>query len=260
MRRIFSCGGLILLMLFISGCGKGKIPSDDHDFILRDIAYGGEYDTPYKIGIEENGEIVPYLVLTDDYNGNCLLLREHLLDEPMRYNPNEDVSGHCPAYYETSEISGYLNGDFYDALSDDVKDKIVESEIVITAEESLGVYKKETKTIRRKIFLLSYAELGGEESATNLAEGEALAFFKDNESRIATDSSGEAGSWWLRTPNTWDQNVVCAVSVDGVVVIGGVGGPVEGYLSGVRPAFCLPGDTAVYEDEIEGETMFLIGD
>ena len=237
MRRCFFTAMLIILV-FTNGCFSMKPTT------IRDIAYNINKSHGYKVYIQEDDEYVPYLVLTDDYNGNCLLLREYMLDEPMRVNPN----GRFSAYYENSEIDKYLNNEFLDKLSSEARNKIDDSEIIITAKESLGVCGTETKTIVRKIFLLSYAELGGKESSTNVAEGKQLNYFKSYESRIAKFSSNEVDSWWLRTPNTWYDNVVCGVSIDGVIGIAGVGGPGNDNLNGIRPAFCLSPNTKIKKD------------
>ena len=220
---------------------------------LQELVYKKGQSSPNRIYLKENDEMAPYIILTADYNDNCLLLREFLLNERMRFNPNDRFS----AYYEDSEIDRYLNGDFLSALSNEIKDKIINTEITITAKDSLGVCGTETITIMRNIFLLSYAELGGIKSSTNAAEGKPFNFFKNNESRIARRSSGEIDSWWLRTPNTWYDNVVCGVSIDGVVGIGGMGAEDE-YLNGIRPAFCLPKDTLVHKEEINGNKIYLV--
>jgi len=247
---------IFAVYLFVfGGCSMpDKQANNDKDLTIQAIAYNVRNNAQYTIYLEENGEYVPYLVLTDDYNGNCLLLRKYLLDELMRFNPN----GLYSAYYENCEIDEYLNNEFFDRLPSKIKSEIIKSEIVITAKESLGVCGTDTIVIERNVFLLSYAELGGSKSSTNIAEGNQLSFFKDNESRIAKHQSNKIGSWWLRTPNTWYDNVACGVSEDGVVGIGGIGGVGEDYINGIRPAFCLPQTTPVYEDELNGEKAYII--
>lgn len=239
---------MLIVLVFTSGCfsmnEKSNISLNNTPTTIRDIAYNIDKSHGYKVYIKEGDEYFPYLVLTDDYNGNCLLLRENLLDDPMRFNPN----GRFSAYYENSEIDKHLNNEFLDTLSREARNKIADSEIVITANESLGVCGTETKTIIRKIFLLSYGELGGIQPSTDLAEGKNLSYFRSNESRIAKFSSNEVASWWLRTPNTWYDNVVCGVSIDGVIGIAGVGGPGCDNVNGIRPAFCVSPSTKIKKD------------
>jgi hypothetical protein len=251
------CGIILVLMccLFTAGCVPNSVDNGGNDSrgdwkepkepTLQDLAYNPDRDTPYRIGIEEDGAIVPYLVLSDNYNGNCLLLREYLLDEPMSYNSG----GWYASYYENSEIDQYLNGEFIKKFPADLSNKIVDSTIVITAQKSLGIGGKDTTTITRKVFLLSYAELHESGSRTNLKEGEPLDYFKEMSARVAYYNNGQAGSWWLRTANTANRAVVCGVTTDGAVGLGGIGGPGELYLNGVRPAFCLSRDTKVMKND-----------
>jgi hypothetical protein len=253
---VTGCGILLVLMccLFTAGCvpnsgdnsgndnrGDWKEPKEP---TLQDLAYNPDRDTPYRIGIEEDGAIVPYLVLTDDYNGNCLLLREYLLDEPRVYNS----SGWYASYYENSEIDQYLNEEFIKRFPVDLRNDIVDSTIVITAQKSLGIGGKDTTTITRKVFLLSYAELHESGARTNLKEGEPLAYFKEMPSRVAYYKNGQKGVWWLRTPSTADRGVVNSVITRGAIGLGGLGVLGEVSLNGVRPAFCLSRDTKVMKN------------
>ena len=226
------------------------------DLTLSNIVYYDvNQDLGYTVYVAENEIYVPYLVLTDDYNGNCLLLREYLLDELGEYNSY----GRDTSYYENSEIDNYLNNEFLDTLSSEIKNIIINSEIVITVKKSQAIYETETKTIDRAVFLLSYNELRGhEDKSITLVEDAPLSYFKNNESRIARFSSDEAYSWWLRTVDTFSSSAVCRVFPNGLIGLGGVGSYAEDYVSGIRPAFCLPGDTAIYTDEVDGETVYLI--
>ena len=125
---------IVLCCLFASGCmlnnqnkkGEDK-PLDNKEVTLQDIAYNRTKNSSYRIGIEENGKIVPYLILTDDYNGDCLLLREYLLDEPRKYNIAKKNSG----YYEDSEIDKYLNEEFINRFTSKLRNTILNSTIVI---------------------------------------------------------------------------------------------------------------------------------
>jgi len=77
---------------------------------------------------------------------------------------------------------------------------------------------------------------------------------------MAHNESSNLNSWWLRTPVTVYSNVVCLVYDNGV--IGEC--PTKGFngeiLNGVRPAFCLPGDTPIKAGEINGEKAYFIAD
>jgi hypothetical protein len=251
-RMLKIAAWLLAAAVLLAGCANsddGAPKMGKKPLTLADVARSGNEKNPGRLGIEENGVAVPYLVVSADYGGNCLLLRERLLDGQRRFNPN----GRFSAFYEGSEIDQYLNGEFLSALEEGAASSISATPIVITALESLGVCGAETKTIERKAFLLSYAEVGGIKSETTNAEGRGLSFFGGNASRTASHMSGTADSWWTRTPNTWYDNVVCAVSEDGVIGMGGVGGGDGDYVNGVRPAFCLSPDIEV----LPGDDFYL---
>ena len=227
----------------ISGCDSD---TDRPPSVLGDLAYTEEKEElEYTLLIPEDDRLVPYLVLTDDYNntGNCLLLRKYLLDETSIFNVNAIFSG----YYENSEIDQMLEQDFLRKLSPDASDLIVPTEIPITARESLHGGGDSVIEIERKVFLLSATEVGKPGSRTILTEGEALKYFYNSEQRIACFETGEPISWWLRTPSVAHDNVVCGVGNNGTIGIGGVGsfGEKE-YENGVRPAFCMPADIPIY--------------
>jgi len=211
-----------------------------------------------RIFITENDKAVPYIIATNDYNGsgNYLILREYLLEQSMVYNISE---GRCASYYEGSEIDVLLNTKFYNSLSDDIKGSIIDSKIEITDKESLGIGGKDTISIIRKVFLLSYTEVNGGPSRTNLKEGSIIPYFTDNTSRVAYYNNGKPGSWWLRTPNTADIDVVCGVNIDGAVGVGGIKGLDGEYLNGVRPAMCLGSSTEVFKqkNQLTGEIIYI---
>ena len=130
---------------------------------------------------------------------------------------------------------------------------------MITDVESIGYAGTDTYNIQRKIFLLSYTETAQEESLVNAVEGTTLKYFKDDPYAVcATTISGEYKSWWLRTTNTAYFNTVYGISPDGYVGVCSVGGTEGIYDNGVRPAFCLPKNTVIYQDNINGENIYII--
>jgi hypothetical protein len=251
---------IALCCLFASGCmlnnqikkGEDK-PLDNKEVTLQDLAYNRTKNSSYRIGIEEDGKLVPYLVLTDDYNGDCLLLREYLLDEPRKYNIAKKFSG----YYEDSEIDKYLNEEFINRFTSEFRNSIINSIIVITDINSLGGQGKNTISINRKVFLPSFTEMNiNMGSRTNLKEGEPLEYFAKESNRIAYYENGQAGSWWLRTASSGYRDVVCGVSVEGALGIGGINGTEGEYLNGIRPAFCLKRETKIIKEN--GELYVLV--
>lgn len=250
---------IVTLMLFLAGCGMSQGENSKIEKVpkfLEDIAYAHNLPYDCKVYINEGGAYIPYLVLSNNYNGNCLLLRENLLDDSYIFNNAVEK----PAYYENSAIDRYLNESFIKIFSKDLQKIIVESEIEITSKDSLGVGGTDTITIKRNVFLLSFAEVNAGYSRTNLEEGTALDYFADKNKRIALYRDGTAGSWWLRTPNTSGRSIVCGVSKEGIVGIGGIYDPniQDGYYNGVRPAFCLPNDTKIERVTIDGVSILVI--
>lgn len=251
-KRVCWISCVLGLMLCSAAC-EGRLPAaaqtEGAPKVLREIAYGsGREDN--RIYLKENQTWIPYLVLTDDYEGYCLLLREYLLDSAYIYNLGQDK----PSYYEGSAIDLFLCNTFWETLDARVRDFIPACEIEITARDSLGTGGETTTTISRQVFLLSFTEVNAGASRTNLQEGTPLAYFSSQARRVAYYSSGAAGSWWLRTPNTAGRTVVCGVSREGVVGIGGIYDPNtnDGFYNGVRPAFCLPSDIPIEIIKIQG--------
>jgi hypothetical protein len=254
MTRHINLTSIILLIIGItlvfSGCGLVRKINKPEE--IRDIAYDVNKNHGYTVYLEENAKFVPYLVLTDDYNGNVLLLRKHILNEVMIFNPNRGYGG----YYENSSIDKFLNEEFINSFTPEVQKQIADSKIVITAKSSLGRCGKETTEINRKIFLLSHTELGLTKDYSMAAvEGKALKYFPDPTSRIARLETGIAASWWLRTSYT--EFHTTALSVGFNAAIGDV--CVE-HTNGVRPAFCVDGKTLIEtsDDVIKGETVYVL--
>ena len=281
-KRFVKAGLILAVGIVIIGAGVvlvRNLSTPSHEFndppiVLHDIAWDVNPMHGYTIYISEDGEYVPYLVLTTDYNGdgNVLLLRKYLLDEMMVFNylQNEVPEGLTsgvnfrPSYYRTSKIDSFLNGEFLERLSA-IEDIIVNSNIVITHIYSIGRGGSKLQAIERKIFLLSHMEVTGISRGVILAEGEPLQFFVGIRNhnlrtrlRIATTADGEPHNWWLRT--SVNSNVLVAGVID---FRGGAGGtavrdPLGSPEFGVRPAFCLPRDTPIKEMEIDGRIVFVL--
>ncbi len=224
---------------------------------LEDLAYDVYSSYEYRIYLEEDGEYVPFLVLAADYNGTCLLLREHVLQETTFYNTTQEYA----SYYGNSNADIYLNTKYYSLLSEDLKSLILDSEIEITTRDCIDTHEHATEMIKRKVFLLSANELCSSAGKYIMVEeGPQLEYFKDYERCIAYTESGEAESWMLRTAALSDGSTVFGVSVDGVIGMGGINGPNGPYENNIRPAFCLPADTpiALSQDIIDGQEVYII--
>lgn len=249
---------VLAMLLMLSGCHmqpqQGQEPAEPES--LKDLAYDANSHGDSRVYLYENGELVPYLVLTVREGGSCLLLREHLLDTDRVYSNGGRKSG----YYGTSEIDKFLNDEFSACLSQEVRSKLVDSDIVIAAQESLGNGGDDTEIITRKVFLLSFTELNGGSSRSNPVEGTPVAYFEKQENRIARYADGAVGSWWLRTANTSGRTVVIAVTVDGVPAMCPIYDAIQdgGCVNGVRPAFCLSGDLPLVKADVSGGQVFTV--
>lgn len=197
---------------------------------VSDLAYDKSATVNY-IYVLEDGQYTPFLVLTDDYNGNTLLLRNEVLDESKRIN---DYS----AYYANSEIDLYLNEEYLETLTE-VSQYITASSIEITCKDSLGTSDLGTETIDRRVFLLSCNEVAISDSVNIAPEGETLEFFQDEENRkVYVD--GKKSSWWLRTPNAYYLSCTYVIGDNNKL------GYTNSYdQNGIRPAICVNGDLQI---------------
>ncbi len=221
---------LLLGMNFFSACSEKKDIST-----LSDLAYNKQNKSNHEIYLLENDVYVPYLVITDDYKGNTLLLRRNVLDEPLRINEYY-------SYYENSEIDVFLNSIFLNQFNE-IADVIKSVDISIISDDSIGISGDEKITINRKIFLLSIGELNIDSVEQ---EGDSIAFFNEVKNRISYTENGSCVSWWLRTPDTW--RVSCTYTIGSNNMLGSANSSDLNY---VRPAFCLDSKLPVtISDEI----------
>ena len=239
----FSCIGLLVILIFV-GCHSRKEVSK-----ISDLAYDENKESGYTVNIQENSKHVPYLVLTNNYNGNTLLLRKETLDEAKAYS--DYIS-----YYKDSIIDKYLNNEFYELLGNIEKQTISESDIIITKRDVIGIeeYNKCIEKIRRKIFLLSVTEIGYKDLSTAMKEGKPLKYFNNPENRIAY-KNGKAISYWLRTRDTFSDSTFFAMTYNGKL------GAANAYdESDLRPAFCVDNNLKVKKSEgiVEGKSVYTL--
>lgn len=218
---------LLAVPLVFGGCSPNRSRVSEYSF-------EGNPRADYTVFVGEAGELVPYLVLTSDYNGSgkTLLLRAHVMDEPRAYNPN--VQGN--SYYSGSDIDEWLSGEYLSLVSGV---DIAEVPIKISTKDSLNRCGLEVETIQRGAFLLSWLEVGGPEGITIAPDGSELAYFARN-GAIATRSDGVEEPYALRSAVTCYNTMYSVVKSDGK--FGGAG--LE-YKPMIRPAFCVESDSEV---------------
>ncbi len=242
---------LLFLILMFSACGG--------ELTIEKLAYD-ESKNNSIVYLCENNEYVPYLVITSNYDGSTLLLRQYVLPELMPYEEHGELwaRNEYGSYYEESSIDEFLNTEFWDSLSEKTKEIIVDSTIEVTDIESYDEWNYKTHEIERKIFLLSSVELGveGLDGYTTTKEGAPLKYFKntDYEAKKACFQDGEVCPYWTRTPELWE---TCTVIMIGNSMMGSCTADIS---SGIRPAFCVSNQTVVKESSsiIEGEIVYVI--
>jgi len=232
---------LILILIF---CNKITEP-----VTIAHLAYDKYEQFGYTVYIKETDGYKPYLVLTNKYNDNTLLLRKHVLPEIHIFNPLYPNSGY-KNYYENSEVDMFINVEYRRTLDETIRKKIVPSTIVITAKFSGP--DAHTIEIVRNIFLLSVTEIGRLKYTASLVEGIPLKYFEIVENRIAYDETGESKGWYLRTSSIYNSDTVFAYGDM-------LGTSAVYYAWNVRPAFCVNGDEPITtrDDIIPGEVVYV---
>ena len=236
MKKIAIILSLLIFGTAFTGC-KGSTIRD-----LKDLSKSKNKE----IYLLEDNAFVPFLALGEK-DGMVLLLRKEVMDNQMRIS---DYSSE----YEDSAIDSYLSNDYLKLFSDKVNELIKTTDIEVVSKSSLYQAGKDTHTISRKAFLLSYHELSYSDHSMAPNEGARIPYFTDDESRIAY-KNGEPCSWWLRTPYTGYDSVTWSVGGDGVKTE--LSSSME---NGIRPAFYMPGDVQIVESTkaIDGKTVFVI--
>ena len=252
----------IFILICLSGCvikieTPRKHQQDLHKDAktISDLSYCNDCGYIGTVYIMENEKYVPYLVLTDDYQGSSLLLREQLLEEKVVYNTGYEE---YPSYYAGSIIDQYLYDTFSQCFSSELYDAILDEPIEITDKSSFSRGQETIETVPRKVFLLSYAELNNTAFQTKAKEGPLLEYFADHANRIAYRPDGKADSWWLRTPTTSDRFHATSVDPEGVSGSAGVLGLGEAIANGVRPAFRLPKQISVQPMDGSGGEFYTL--
>lgn len=232
---------VLLCCSILMGCGN-ETPSKDNTEkeTVRDLL--GE-----EVYVLEAEEYVSYIVLSDDYKGNSLLLRKNVMDEAMRMNEYY-------AYYEGCEMDQFLNDIFYEGLPEQTKEIIETTDVeVVAAGYSYAGHK--IKKIERKVFLLSSTELGYDLKYGAGKEGKVIAYFEQPNARIAYTKEGNPSAWWIRSVD-----IIYDSCFYGIGPRGEVGSGNAFDMNGVRPAFCVSGDTPIRAntDLYEGKTVYVI--
>ena len=225
------------------------------DSTIGDIAYDRNRFVNNIVYLKENEKYVPYIVVTNNYSGNTLLLRKECLEKSMY------ISNNNSSYYENCLIDTYLNNDYLERFSESFKEKVVNTNIEIISKESIGICGTETTTITRKAFLLSLAELGVD---TLYKEGKNLKYFNNIENRLANDSLKQNNvSYWLRTADAYTSSTTYVITGNNQITStnsSDVWGGVE--ILYVRPALCIKSDTKIEGNQfiVKGREVYVVSE
>lgn len=233
-KRLYAIMLLSVISILTGGCNKTEESQKVMISKISDLSYSADSGVEPILFLKEKDGYCPYLVLKNNYNGNTLLLRKEVLPASMRISDYN-------AYYENSEMDKFLNEEFLAELPKETKDIIKESKIEILDKKCLGMVEDDVITISRKVFLLSFIELGYANNGSAGREGSPLTYFKENSNRLAYTTNGtESVSWWLRSADSTYDSCVYAVGPKGEL------GSTNAFsLNGVRPAFCVDGNLTV---------------
>ena len=177
------------------------------------------------VKIKENGAQTDFIVLNHGYpaGGRTLLLRKDI--HSIRAWDSKSNS------YSTSDIDVWLNGEYLNSIDPAIRAQVVEVSIAYTISSHNWVLS----ILSKKVFLLSYTEVGFSGSAYAKVEGSPLAYF-DSDSRRIGYLNGAATGWWLRSPDKRNDERSWSVNSRGV---SGMGTVTDANITGVRPAFTL---------------------
>ena len=247
--RFYSLGlvGAILIGVFCSfvSCKPNEVSEMFTDEpTVKSLAFSNVRSSN-RLYLKEDGEYIPYLVFDYYQPNSVLLLRENILSQKFQY-ATAAIFGTGVSYYANSIIDNYLNQDFINSLSESVQDQIALTDLIITSEDTVlrGDARRNTETIKRKIFLLSATEYG-QRSNMLTKEGKKISGL---ENFITSDLDRE----WLRSSSLWDDVHAWALSDE---VIG-----TENVTSfyGIRPAFVVKSDLVIEKrsDIISGSEVY----
>ena len=180
------------------------------------------------VTINESGTPVEFLVLQQGYpasgDGNTLLIRQDIY--------NTSAWGSTSAY-NGSTVDTFCNTTYITYLDSTISALIP----TVTIPYTIGNGNWTLSSLERQVFLLSYTEMNLPSSAGANVEGNAIQYFSDDSTRIANYNSTPT-NYWTRTPYTQTNGTIYIVSGTGGANLFGVSSAF-----GVRPAFCLPGNS-----------------
>lgn len=231
----------------------------------RGLLNGMGYDIPFNSGtpiselpventvkIAVNGTLRDFLIVhqglpssmyDNSCNGTWLLMKDAY---EIRTWAESNINS-----YKESTIHSYLNSTFLGLFESSIQDKIKQAKIPYVNGYGNSPISSGANGLSAKIFLLSGYEVGWTISYNSYfpVDGDKLSYFESGADTSALNKriaylNGTACEWWLRSPYTYDANIVYTINQQGVYEFGAY----SAYTRGVRPAFILPSDTLVSDD------------
>ena len=214
------------------------------------------------VKIKVNGTAKDFLIVqqgnpgTSIYDSSCAgtwLLMKDIYEERKwgDYQKSFSSSAADDNEYEKSEIHTYLNGTFYNLIDSSIRSMIKQVKIPYCTGSSTGnkTIVKGTSGLSTKVFLLSATEVKIKDTNAYNGEGAILSYFSGcaynnaDAGRVAR-LNGTQKDWYTRTP----YNIYGSASPIHIRNNGGWDYDALGYSKGIRPAFILPSDTMVDEN------------
>ncbi|MDR2832381.1 MAG: DUF6273 domain-containing protein [Streptococcaceae bacterium] len=248
--------GLLLIFNFQKENILTFITSDAKN--LHELAFDTNKYRGYKIYIPENGVLEPYLVATNNFSkqGNVLLVREYLLDEPTMQQKERTGS-----YYATSIPDDYLSNEFIKQLPGKIQSLIPKTKVVIRDNEKLAG-STDYKKIDRKIFLLNAYEMAM--GIKPMLDEERLYIFWERnyqyrEPFLIDDFFGKVWKrkqgYWMRSDKSYTDIFTQVITGDGKLSITDIQS-----LNHIRPSFCLSPELKVEKIKISNQEIYVLKD
>ena len=181
-------------------------------------------------GLYENGVLVPFIKLTNNYEntGRILVVRKDCVTSDYLTNTTD-------AKYENSRCDSWLNNQYISQL--DVATKSVLAAVNI----GVGSGNYGVVTVSRKVFLLSLSEYGIDITSVGITNiGSALPYFSTAARRVAK-LNGASVNHWTRSTNTASSNATYVTTSGSYTVTQAH----NSFVAGIRPALTLPVDFEV---------------
>ena len=186
------------------------------------------------VKLNENGVAKKYIMLGYNHYGKAevTLLRKDAVGN-RAYNACQ--SGYN--VYNGNSLDSFCNEQHIQCLDPVIRACLVNVPIPTTDGHVNGTWSATVRNLMRKCFSLSAAEVGNGGS-----DGTAFSYLSTQANRIAyQDETTTAVSWWLRSPNSSDNDSAYSVSTDGSVT----GSDVYYGVRCARPALALSSEILV---------------